>query len=352
MSNIVDNLPPFSVQSSQEVMKMDEKIKISLPKETFQLLKKDCEDFKVLKENGTINMNSFVNTLIVNFYEEFSASEEQLHDEIKEALFSVPEAYKEKAFDEIIRVIAKRTSGERVKNESTTLSFKPTKMSEREITFIENVLIKKETISSFYRRMFIRYSQKTKNEREKIIHKENYQLLSRAIEKGTTVCITLRTNQILPSEAPYAVASSQDELFNYLLCYSDKDNHTIRLANIKSVSLLPQKASIPKKNEELFKKQLEQGVQYPFYPSDDEPIKVELTEKGKRLFQKIYLYRPTPSKIEGNIYTFNCSANQALYYFERFGDSAIILSPKRLGITMRNYHYYALKKYRTVYEKD
>ena len=85
---------------------MDEKIKISFPKETFQLLKKDCEDFKVLKENGTINMNSFVNTLIVNFYEEFSASEEQLHDEIKEALFSVPEAYKEKAFDEIIRVIS------------------------------------------------------------------------------------------------------------------------------------------------------------------------------------------------------------------------------------------------------
>lgn len=64
---------------------------------------------------------------------------------------------------------------------------------------------------------------------------------------------------------------------------------------------------------------------------------VTLCLNGKVLFEKIYLYRPTPVKIEGDIYTFECSANQVLYYFERFGDSALILSPKRLGISMRNY---------------
>lgn len=86
------------------------------------------------------------------------------------------------------------------------------------------------------------------------------------------------------------------------------------------------------------------------YASDDEPIKVQLTEKGKKLFNKIYLYRPTPTSIDGDIYTFNCSANQLLYYFERFGDSALILSPKRLGIFMRNYYYFALKKYKSFYK--
>ena len=88
------------------------------------------------------------------------------------------------------------------------------------------------------------------------------------------------------------------------------------------------------------------------YSTDCEPIQVQLSEKGKKLFQKIYLYRPTPVKIEGNIYTFQCSANQLLYYFERFGDSALILSPKKLGIFMRNYYYFALKKYRSVYKSD
>lgn len=92
------------------------------------------------------------------------------------------------------------------------------------------------------------------------------------------------------------------------------------------------------------------ATQYPMYNTDNEPIKVQLTEKGKKLFEKIYLYRPTPVSIEGNIYTFNCSANQLLYYFERFGDSALILSPKRLGIVMRNYYYFAWKKYKAVYK--
>ena len=75
-------------------------------------------------------------------------------------------------------------------------------------------------------------------------------------------------------------------------------------------------------------------------------------KKGKRLFEKIYLYRPTPISIEENIYTFNCSANQLLYYFERFGENALILSPKKLGIFMRNYYYFALKKYKTIYKAD
>ena len=77
---------------------MEEKIKIRLKKSTLNLLKKDCEDFKVLKPNGTPNMHLFINTVLVNFHEEFLASEEKLQDEIKKALFSVPESYKKKAF--------------------------------------------------------------------------------------------------------------------------------------------------------------------------------------------------------------------------------------------------------------
>ena len=61
---------------------MDEKIKISLPKNTLNVLKKDCVDFLVLKENGTPNMNAFINTLILNFYESFSSSEETLHQDL------------------------------------------------------------------------------------------------------------------------------------------------------------------------------------------------------------------------------------------------------------------------------
>lgn len=332
-------------------MKMNEKIKISLPTDTYELLKKDCLDFKITKSNGEPNMNEFTNTLIVNFYEEFTAGEEKLQDEIKKALFSVPEAYKKNAFDEIIKVIAKRGAEDTKGQRSSQLSFKPTKSSEKAVDYIDTVVIKNESVSSFYRRMMISYSQKTKNEREKIIHRDNYEALEKAISKSVRVMIKLDKDTVLKSVSVYKIASSRDELFNYVLCYNGYDNITLRLAKIKSVMLLPDKAEISQKSTELFERQIRCGAQYPIYPSDKDEIKVQLTPNGKKLFDKIYLYRPIPTRIEGDIYYFDCSANQLIYYFQRFGDSALILSPKRLGVKMRDYYHFAVKKYRTIYDK-
>lgn len=331
---------------------MEEKIKISLPKETLALLKKDCEDFKIFKQDGSTNFNSFINLLITNYYETFTAQEERLHDEIRNAIAVIPDYYQEKVFSEVVKLFSKQDYSATDKHSSTTFSFKPTKISEKAITYIAKIVLKDESISSFYRRMFISYSKSTKNEREKVIHKESFTILNKALKKGQQVCIVLNSKDVLNNSSIFAVAPAKDELFNYVLVYSEKQNYTLRLASIYSVSLLPAKVSIPEENSMLFERQVACAAQYPMYNTDCEPIKVKLTEKGKKLFNKIYLYRPTPVKIEGDIYTFNCSANQLLYYFERFGDSALILSPKKLGIFMRNYYYFALKKYRSIYKSD
>ena len=329
---------------------MDEKIKISLSKNTLDVLKKDCADFKVIKENGQPNMNAFINTLIVNFYETFSANEETLHEDIKNALSIVPDYYKEKVFQDVVKVFAKKSEYMNTKKDTTTFSFKPTKISEKALLYVEHVLLQSESLSSFYRRMFHAYTQKTKNEREKIIHKENFELLQKAITRGVQVCVQLQSGIVINNLSVYSISPAKDELFNYVLAYDNKHNVTMRLATVKTVSLLSVSSNIPEENKILFERQIACAAQYPMYNTDNELIKVQLTEKGKRLFEKIYLYRPTPVSIEGDIYTFNCSANQLLYYFERFGESALILSPKKLGIFMRNYYYFALKKYKTIYK--
>ena len=328
---------------------MDEKIKISLPKITLELLKKDCADFKIVKENGTPNFNAFVNTLIANFYESFSSSEETLYDDIHAALSVIPDYYKEKVFQDVVKVFAKRAEHTDGKKDTTTFSFKPTKVAEKAIAYIQNVILQNESLSSFYRRMFLAYAQKTKNEREKIVHAENFALLQKALKKGVKVCLILQSGEVMKGANLHSVSPAKDELFNYVLFYRDKKNHTVRLATIHSVSLLSDKAEIPEENAALFDRQVACGAQYQMYSTDNEPIKVQLNEKGKKLFQKIYLYRPTPVSIDGDVYTFQCSANQLLYYFERFGDSALILSPKKLGVFMRNYYYFALKKYKSRY---
>ncbi len=329
---------------------MEEKIKISLSKNTLEILKKDCADFLILKENGKPNMNAFINTLIINFYESFSSSEKSLHEDLKEAMSIIPDYYKNKVFDNVIKVLTKKVDVDNKKN-STTLSFKPTKMSEKAIFHIQQVVLQSESISSFYRRMFNAYAIKTKNEREKIIHKENYELLQESLKLGVQVLVKLTSNKVVNNLNVYAICSAKDELFNYVLGYNVPNNSTVRLAKIKSVTLLSTPISIPEENVALLDRQIACAPQYPMFKSDKNLIKVELTDTGVKLFEKIYLYRPTPISIVGNVYTFDCSATQALYYFERFGNNALIISPRKLGIDMRNYHYFALKKYNSFYKE-
>ena len=199
--------------------------------------------------------------------------------------------------------------------------------------------------------MFNAYAIKTKNEREKIIHKENYELLQESLKLGVQVLVKLTSNKVVNNLNVYAICSAKDELFNYVLGYNIPNNSTVRLAKIKSVTLLSTPISIPEENVALLDRQIACAPQYPMFKSDKNLIKVELTDTGVKLFEKIYLYRPTPISIVGNVYTFDCSATQALYYFERFGNNALIISPRKLGIDMRNYHYFALKKYNSFYKE-
>lgn len=328
---------------------MDEKMKVSLPRAVLDVLKKDCEDFKFAKENGKTNFNLFVNTLIANFYETFSASEEKLCDELRAALSAVPEYYREDALKKVLKVLAKRPSGTEEREGSAVFSFKPTKLSRQAVVCIGNAILQDESLSSFYRRMFSAYAEKTKNEREKILYAEVYAVFRRAAAKGARVCIELKNGTVMGRACVYSVSPAKDELFNYVLLFDGKHNVTIRLASVKSASLLPEHAEIPKENAALFDRQIACGAQYPMYSTDREPIKVRLTEQGQELFRKIYLYRPTPISVDGDVYTFDCSSNQLVYYFERFGDRALILSPKKIGIFMRNYYYFALKKYKSLY---
>ena len=330
---------------------MTEKIKVSVPERIYELLRKDAKDFRILKPSGEENLNAFINTLVVNFYEEFSADDERLRESIKGALSTIPEKYASEAFFEVMNAITKKEKEENL-GKSVALSFKPTKTSESVMVYIENVLLKNEALSSFYRRLFIAYSKKPKNEREKLVYKHNYELLRNAIKKGLQVCISLDSATVHNDVSVYAIEPAKDELYNYVLCVSNKKNKTVRLAKIKTVSILAKNAEIPEDSKAMFDRQITAGAQYPIYPSDNGHIKVQLSEKGRALFEKIYLYRPTPIAIEGDVYVFDCSANQVLYYFERFGSEALILSPKKLGIFMRNYYYFALKKYRSIYGKD
>ncbi len=114
-------------------------------------MKSDCKNFNFLKSDDSINFNAFVNTLVVNFYETFSASEEALRDDVSKALSGLPDKSKERAYSDVIKIIARRENVA-TDGKSAVFSFKPTKLSEKAVTFIENVALSDESLSSFYRK--------------------------------------------------------------------------------------------------------------------------------------------------------------------------------------------------------
>ena len=329
---------------------MDEKIKISIPKSVLDTLRSDCKNFNILKNDGSPNFNAFINTLILNYYETFSANEEALHDDIRKTLEFIPDRYKEDTFVNLVRIIAKKETAF-ITDETTTFSFKPTVSSEKATTFIKNVLLSSESLSSFYRRMFVSYVSKTQPQRELIIFRKNYELLLRSVKKGVRVFMMTRGGSPLSDASVYGVFSAKEELYNYVLSTDGRSLSTIRLANVKEVSLLTKSADISQETKKIFERQVRCGVQYPVFSAEPELIKVKFSEKGLFLFKKIYLYRPTPVAVDGNIYYFDCSENQAIYYFKRLGSDAVILEPKNVADAMRAFYSNTLRKYNNYIKK-
>ena len=323
---------------------MLEKIKITVPKSTYEILIKDCENFNFYKSGDTLNKNLFLNTLIVNYYEKFCANEENFKEKILKVINDNVSKNQNELLEQIINTIRKNENTESEKK-TETINLKPTKNSEKHILFIENHLVGNNSIASFYRKLFNSYAHIPQNYRELIIFKDAYETLTESIEKERTICITLNNNEVIKSSSVYAIVSSKEELFNYVLIDKNNTPMTIRLSKIKYISLLNEKREISNKCKTIFERQIKYGVQYPFYSNYEEPIIVKLTEKGKELFKRMYLYRPIPDKIEGNLYYFNCSHNQVSHYFKRFGKEGIIISPIELVESMNKYYYIGSRKY-------
>jgi hypothetical protein len=278
-------------------------------------------------------------------------NEESLKDELLKSINEYVKKDQNQILDEILNIIRKKDSLED-SNKTEIINLKPTKLSEKQILFIENNLINNNSISSFYRNLFNSYSHTPQNYRELIIFKENYELLNESIIKERKVSITLKNGDTINNASIYKIEHSKEELFNYVLLENSNNKpNTIRLSKIKYVSILNSKREISNEVSSIFERQIKYGVEYPFYSSSEEEVVIKLSEKGKNLFKSMYLYRPIPDKVEDNLYYFNCSHNQIIHYFKRFGYDAIIVSPSHLTEKMHNYYYISYEKYKKYNKK-
>jgi len=322
---------------------MEEKIKIYISKRTKDILWKDMELFEFYKRNGKLNQNDFLNELIMNYYEKFQNEQKKYREDLLRVFTSFKTDMADEITDQVIMIRQGSSETSRQKKE-VTISLKPTKKSSSIISYIQNELTKNISLSGYFRNLFDSYVSMPQDEREKIIFRETYEIIQKAIQQKKKLSIaTYRKPDYFHHLSPYALSSSKEELFNYLLGAKENRICSFRVSRIRTIVIEEEKSFITKEQLVLLKKMEQYGPQ--FMISREEEIVVKLGQRGKELYQALYLHRPAVDHIEGDLYYFYCSEEQIRQYFSRFGKYAEIIKPAYLSNELKQFYKEAYEIY-------
>ncbi|RRD94670.1 WYL domain-containing protein [Clostridiales bacterium COT073_COT-073] len=336
---------------------MEEKIKIYVSAEVNQILQKDMQLFEFFKKDHSLNKNAFLNTLIINYYESYQNNNSQIFEKIKSVLQEKSNCQAneigEVAFA-ILKSIREQADNLEKEKYDQTLSLKPTKASRKIIEYIQNFLLEQMTMSQYFRDLFASYCKLPQDKREQIIFKEQVEVIQEAIGSKRKLYLAVKPNFSKKQRdkskhqhivSPYIITGAKEELFNYLLAEKDGKLFSFRLSRLEKVIMRNEELHFSEGAEKVFAKMIEYGPQFAFDEQDGQEICVYLTEEGQRSYERMYVHRPKAIRVEGNHYYFDCSQNQIMQYFFRFGSSARVKDPKELAAQMKEKHFIAWKRY-------
>lgn len=318
---------------------MEEKIKVYIPNSIYSVLEKDAELFEFYKKDGSINLNSFFNKLIINYFYSYQNETKNLNKKIKSLIeneISVDGNTINYLSDIIVDEFNKRNTSFDGKKTENAISIKPIKDSSDIISYIQTNLIANNTLSNYFRVMFSSYALLSRDKREKIIFSDIFESLNNAITNNKEIYITnIKGNSF--TLKPYNIINSKDEYFNYLVGVMDKDIVSFRVSRIKKVIETNKDFIVKDSHYKTIDKMKKYGPQYIFKNDENELIKIKFTNDGIIKYEKMYLYRPSYIKKTNNIYYFDCSYEQIRQYLLRFGNEAEIISPKILRDEFKKY---------------
>ena len=226
---------------------MQEKIKIYLPNDIYQIILKDMELFEFYKKGGSLNRNEFLNKLITNYYEIYSLNNEKVLESIKQKLFNSD--MDENAVEDMALSILYSLDFNHLelnhKRNNVTISMKPTKDTSFIFDYISDNLLNGTTLSGYLRSLISSYVHMPQDKRERILFKDNYELIDKAIQNNKKIYFVIKrydkeTRHIV---SPFAIENSKEELFNYLLADKDSVPMSFRISRIKNLAVLNESAS-------------------------------------------------------------------------------------------------------------
>ncbi|WP_026528272.1 WYL domain-containing protein [Butyrivibrio sp. VCD2006] len=326
---------------------MTEKYKIYLSEDTRSRLINDAELFEFTKKDETVNLNAFLKTLIVNYFDRYRHDSDALLNNIISdltAMTSISDKDASALADKIVSTYIKNEKITSSKNIAVTLTVSGS--SYDIIRIIENNMLKDTSLSQYLKDMFNSYLSIPRSEREAIIFMDTYEDIEKALKTKRVITFTTTSSEDNRSFTvePYFIAPSKEELCNYLLCRDIRSNtpRTFRISRIRSAFV----TSDNFEPDEALKKELqEKAIRSPHSVSKTVSAVIKLNKFGKRMFRVITKNRPLVSKIDGDLYYFDWPELQLEEYFKRFGRDAVVIEPASLKERLRKYYYYALREY-------
>ncbi len=327
-------------------MNITEKYKIYIPEEMKIRLMNDAELFDYAKNDGSVNLNAFLKQLLVSYFDKYCDANQQLLDMILADLGNLSSISKNEAnliADKIIHTYMRNTTYR--KDRSIAISLTVSGRSLDILRSIENNLLSQLSLSQYLHDLFDSYLQIPRNNREKIIFKDTFRELNEAIKKR---CVITFSSSTVPKKVfsvkPYLIAASKEEQCNYLLCADNQSNipRTFRISRIHTIYL---SSEIFEHDARIAQELKEAAIKSPQSASRKIKASVRLTDRGIQMFRIITKNRPEVLQKEGNIYYFEWPQKQLEIYFSRFGEDAVIISPKECHENMMGFYKKALETY-------
>ncbi len=315
-----------------------QKIKVNLDKDSYKRLLLDIETFEILKNDGSINKNKFLNLLFKNYFAKYQENQEKQNNKFRKVLLN----YNIKN-EEIINSLNNEISfsdSTAYQNASITFILN----NENDFLF-ESILDKLYGISSssYFRNLILSYLKEPQYIRQTIIFKDKIDIINKAIENKNIVRIQLKNTTF--EIKPFVVTSTKEELYSYLLGINNLHIVAINISKILNIILLNDSYILTESELDLLNLNLEKGIQFPFDKICE--AKITLSNNGIKLFKKRYLHRPIPDKIVDNTLYFSCSFSQLYFYFIAFANDIISIEPDSLAKKMLSSYkaaYYNLRK--------
>lgn len=299
----------------------NEKFKVGLPAETYLTLKRDAEQFEVLKDNGReISVNGFLSLLIVNYYRMYKQEKGDKATRIREIIgpwINAPRKREELA-DRIMEEIVLPKVPKRKGKNPERMPITPTRETDRIITEIRENNV---SCSEYLCRMFMSYCEKPLHERERIIFRENTEFLEEACRGRREITFTTKNNpRLIHRVIAYDLAVGADEMNNYLLGQEYKEysgrNEPVsyRLCRISRPDYSDTFGSLDDEVVRYLEMSRKRNPQYVI--AEDSDICVKLTPAGQKSYQQIYFARPAVDRERIEPLDDGC----ALYHFDASQD--------------------------------